>query len=97
MMMATSSMANMAVQLPPSSYHPGGVNLMFGDGSVRFIKEYRRPQCLAGLEHAERRRSRERLGLLIDRLTLVTLINQESTADSWNTVLDDTHPTEDPA
>jgi prepilin-type processing-associated H-X9-DG protein len=32
-------MANMAVQLPPSSTHPGGVNLAFGDGSVRFIKE----------------------------------------------------------
>ena len=33
------SMANMAVQLPPSSAHPGGVNLAFGDGSVRFIKD----------------------------------------------------------
>ncbi len=39
MMMPGMSMANMAVQLPPSSYHPGGVNLMLGDGSVRFIKE----------------------------------------------------------
>ena len=38
MMPPTSSMANMAVDLPPSSYHPGGVNLAFGDGSVRFIK-----------------------------------------------------------
>jgi prepilin-type N-terminal cleavage/methylation domain-containing protein/prepilin-type processing-associated H-X9-DG protein len=24
--------------MPPSSYHPGGVNLLTGDGSVRFIK-----------------------------------------------------------
>jgi prepilin-type N-terminal cleavage/methylation domain-containing protein/prepilin-type processing-associated H-X9-DG protein len=38
MMMPTQSMANMAVDLPPSSYHPGGVNLLLGDGSVRFIK-----------------------------------------------------------
>jgi prepilin-type N-terminal cleavage/methylation domain-containing protein/prepilin-type processing-associated H-X9-DG protein len=39
MMMPTSSMANMAVDLPPSSYHPGGVNLLLGDGSVHFIKD----------------------------------------------------------
>ena len=24
--------------MPPSSYHPGGVNLLLGDGSVKFIK-----------------------------------------------------------
>jgi len=39
MAMPNMSMANMAVQLLPSSYHPGGVNLALGDGSVRFIKE----------------------------------------------------------
>jgi prepilin-type N-terminal cleavage/methylation domain-containing protein/prepilin-type processing-associated H-X9-DG protein len=33
------SMVNMAVQLAPSSYHSGGVNLAMGDGSVRFIKD----------------------------------------------------------
>ena len=38
-MMPGTSMANMPVQLPPSSYHPGGVNLLFGDGSVHFIKD----------------------------------------------------------
>lgn len=35
----SGSMANMSVQLPPSSYHPGGVNLLMGDGGVRFIKD----------------------------------------------------------
>jgi prepilin-type processing-associated H-X9-DG protein len=38
-MMMGGSMANMAVQLPPSSAHPGGVNVAFGDGSVRFMKD----------------------------------------------------------
>jgi prepilin-type processing-associated H-X9-DG protein len=32
------TMANMAMQVPPSSRHPGGANLMMGDGSVRFIR-----------------------------------------------------------
>jgi prepilin-type N-terminal cleavage/methylation domain-containing protein/prepilin-type processing-associated H-X9-DG protein len=32
------NMANMAMQVPPSSFHPGGANVMMGDGSVRFIK-----------------------------------------------------------
>jgi prepilin-type N-terminal cleavage/methylation domain-containing protein/prepilin-type processing-associated H-X9-DG protein len=34
----TGSMANMAMQVPPSSNHPGGVNMLFGDGTVHFIK-----------------------------------------------------------
>jgi prepilin-type N-terminal cleavage/methylation domain-containing protein/prepilin-type processing-associated H-X9-DG protein len=33
------SMANMSMQVPPSSRHPGGVNTLMGDGSVRFIKD----------------------------------------------------------
>jgi prepilin-type N-terminal cleavage/methylation domain-containing protein/prepilin-type processing-associated H-X9-DG protein len=33
-----NSMANMPMQVPPSSRHPGGVNCGFGDGSVKFIK-----------------------------------------------------------
>jgi prepilin-type processing-associated H-X9-DG protein len=34
----TGSMANMSMQVPPSSRHPGGVNVLMGDSSVRFIK-----------------------------------------------------------
>jgi prepilin-type N-terminal cleavage/methylation domain-containing protein/prepilin-type processing-associated H-X9-DG protein len=33
------TMTNMAMQVSPTSYHPGGVNLCMGDGSVRFINE----------------------------------------------------------
>ena len=34
-----TAMVNMAVEIPPSSYHPGGVNTLIGDGSVRFVKD----------------------------------------------------------
>jgi prepilin-type N-terminal cleavage/methylation domain-containing protein len=32
------NMANMSMQVPPSSNHPGGVNVLMGDASGRFIK-----------------------------------------------------------
>jgi prepilin-type processing-associated H-X9-DG protein len=32
------TMANMSVQMPPSSYHPGGVHVLMGDGAVRFTR-----------------------------------------------------------
>ena len=32
------TMANMPMQVPPSSRHPGGVNVMMGDGTVKFLK-----------------------------------------------------------
>ncbi len=35
---ANNNMANMPMQVPPSSNHPGGVNVLFGDGSVKFLK-----------------------------------------------------------
>jgi prepilin-type N-terminal cleavage/methylation domain-containing protein/prepilin-type processing-associated H-X9-DG protein len=31
------NMSNMAMVVPPSSYHTGGVNAAFGDGSIRYV------------------------------------------------------------
>ena len=33
------TMSNMAMQVSPSSYHPGGVNVCMGDGTVRFVTD----------------------------------------------------------
>jgi prepilin-type N-terminal cleavage/methylation domain-containing protein/prepilin-type processing-associated H-X9-DG protein len=33
------NMANMAMDVPPSSYHTGGVNVLMGDGGVRFVAD----------------------------------------------------------
>lgn len=33
------TMTNMAMQVPPSSHHPGGVNVLMGDGAMRFVDE----------------------------------------------------------
>ena len=33
------TMANMSVSVPPCSYHPGGVNVLMGDGAVHFIRD----------------------------------------------------------
>ncbi len=35
---SNNNMANMPMQVPPSSLHPGGVNVLFGDGSAKFVK-----------------------------------------------------------
>ncbi|HEY2155946.1 MAG TPA: H-X9-DG-CTERM domain-containing protein, partial [Isosphaeraceae bacterium] len=31
--------AALRASMPPSSRHPGGVNLLMGDGSVKFVKD----------------------------------------------------------
>jgi prepilin-type processing-associated H-X9-DG protein len=33
-----NNMVNMPMQVPPSSNHSGGVNVLFGDGSAKYIK-----------------------------------------------------------
>jgi prepilin-type N-terminal cleavage/methylation domain-containing protein/prepilin-type processing-associated H-X9-DG protein len=35
--------------MPPSSYHPGGVNVLFGDGSVKFVKNSINPPTWSAL------------------------------------------------
>ena len=61
------NMANMAMQVPPSSNHPGGVNVLMGDASGRFIKNTRRRADLAKSGHAQRRRGDLGRRLLIER------------------------------
>ncbi len=39
MMPGNTAMVNLSLQIPPSSNHAGGVNVLFGDGSVRFVKQ----------------------------------------------------------
>ncbi|ODT97200.1 MAG: hypothetical protein ABS79_07590 [Planctomycetes bacterium SCN 63-9] len=39
MMPGETAMVNTSFQLPPTSNHPGGVNTLYGDGSVHFIKQ----------------------------------------------------------
>jgi prepilin-type N-terminal cleavage/methylation domain-containing protein len=39
MMPGQTAMVNTSFQLPPTSNHPGGVNILNGDGSVRFVKQ----------------------------------------------------------
>ena len=56
-------MVNMSVEIPPSSEYPGGVDLLFGYGSVHFRKN----SIALGVwraEHAQWRRGDELVGLL---------------------------------
>ena len=66
---ANNNMVNMPMQVPPSSNHPGGVNVLFGDGSVKFIKNSVSLRDLAGPGHAERRRGHFRGRLLIEEVS----------------------------
>ena len=50
------------------SYHPGGVNALFGDGSVRFIKSTIDGNTWRAPRHDRRRRGHQRR-FLLERLT----------------------------
>ena len=52
---------------PPTSYHPGGVNVLFCDSSVRFIKETINTSTWRALGTRNGQEVIFRLGLLIAR------------------------------
>ena len=52
----TGGYASVADAFPPASNHPGGINIVFADGSVHFIKNSSQPLQLVGPGHPQRRR-----------------------------------------
>ena len=56
--------ANWRIMHGASSQHPGGVNVLFGDGSVRLRQGQHRHRDVAGAGLAQRRRSHQRGQLL---------------------------------
>ena len=57
---SAGSSCRFAAVMPPSSRHPGGVNLLLGNGSVRFAKDSINLASLACAGHNLRRRNHRR-------------------------------------